>query len=262
MALGTCGDLPGAVRILEPHRCWCPRPSQLWDMQGPAWGSPDTGATPALPPLLCPRHGWAEPSSFQVQHSRCHPARHLSARKGLQDQEQLSRPQEWGGQSCWEVLPAPQVFCICMAQGCPSPARVGVGSRCEPVGRRGQPCEAGKPLAASPQRGTEQLPRLSASSRTPRLPPQDPPSPRQRPPSPPSLSQFFPEAGAAPGPPARPHLLAPEPGAILILANTNSIAWADLSRTDITGWREPAPVETFPRAGQRAQSTAGTEKQE
>lgn len=209
--------------MLEPHGCWCPRPSQLWDMQGPAWGSPDTGTT-ALPPLLCPRHGWAEPGSFQGQHRRCHPARPLSARKGLWDQEQLSRRRERGGQSCWEVLRPRRCFACVRHRDARHghvwawAAGVSPWGRAENPESRGRPSLPAQSAGQSDCPGSQQQLHASPSPAGPPFPPGRAPRVFLSSPSPsPCPLPALPEAGAAPGPPGRPHLLAPEPGAILIL---------------------------------------------
>lgn len=107
-------------------------------------------------------------------------------------------------------------------------------------------------LPAGPQRRTERLSRLADSGWTIRPPPQDPRSPQAGTPGSSSPLPVLPGGRRSPGAsrPSAPLGAGRDPDP----ANTNSIAWADPSRTDITGRRESAPV------GQGAQSAAGTEE--
>lgn len=220
----TCGDLPGALRIPQPHR-HCPP--------------------------LCPWHGWAEPSFSQPQHSPCHlthltlPGKGCRAGSSFPSPARQHGPRTGVGRAGSEVLPA-LAYIFHMR-----------GARHRAAHGRGPPCS--QPTAHST--GQSDSPSSQPARWAPCIPPTAAPLPSRGTHTPPPrvaallssphpvwLRRALPTAPWPSRPPSPPlgtrARCSPEP------ANTNSIAWADPSPhghacTDITGRTEPRPVGTF-----------------
>lgn len=228
----TCGDLPRALRIPQPHR-HCPP--------------------------LCPWHGWAEPSFSQAQHSPCHlthltrPGKGCGAGSSFPSPARQHGPRTGVGRAGGEVLPAlAYVFAYawCQAQGCPGQGTPLLPAHSTTAQDRATPpalSQQAGPLAFPPQ----QLP-YQAEVHTPPLPESQPCSP---PLTQCGSGQPFPEPHGRPA--RRPHLLALEPGAVLNLQTQTALPGQIQARTATLaltsrGGRSHRLLGPFPWDGQQA----------
>ncbi|XP_053840576.1 nascent polypeptide-associated complex subunit alpha, muscle-specific form-like [Vidua macroura] len=243
------------------------------DMWGPAWGCPDAGTAPALVSAAAPalghagtRRGLSRRRSHTGAASAAVPTSRLLPRAAQPVPSSPASLCREGAAGPAAASPAPGAGRAEPVGGAASPAGVlhehGTGmpewawaAGVSPWDRGGGEAPGCQPA----EQDTATVPALSQQL-DPSPSPAGPPFPPGRDPRVPLPSPVLPGGRRSPGASRPSPPLGAGAGRDPDPANTNSIARADPSRADITGRREPAPVETFPRAGQRARSTAGTEE--